>query len=375
MKKAKIKQRRRLALLLIIILIIALVLFFLFRRKDYTVTYSVNDYEITESYHKEEDYYSFIIKKGETERFAIVYNQHFSSKKNIDQITEYQTETESCITISSNKVRIEPLCTKEETQISYHLVSDEMKEKLGVTSETKEDTILTTYNNINVYHYRNHNYYIWNYRGFYHINENTTENIQLFDKDIYNPTLITQVNDTLVIPDYNADYYFDKVILLDMNTGRTTTWTLETSIYFDSAVLGVYQGDLYIIDKHEKTEWQLNIAKQKQERVGTEQKGGKIYDHEWTNVTMNRLLYQENTFKGTTILEYNIKEDGLYAIFDNHQMKIRESAPSKILSNTDNTVYYLVNDNVYSYNKEEGEKLLLNYFEWNFNSENVIFID
>lgn len=375
MKKAKIKQRRRLALLLIIILIIALVLFFLFRRKDYTVTYSVNDYEITESYHKEEDYYSFIIKKGETERFAIVYNQHFSSKKNIDQITEYQTETESCITISSNKVRIEPLCTKEETQISYHLVSDEMKEKLGVTSETKEDTILTTYNNINVYHYRNHNYYIWNYRGFYHINENTTENIQLFDKDIYNPTLITQVNDTLVIPDYNTDYYFDKVILLDMNTGRTTTWTLETSIYFDSAVLGVYQGDLYIIDKHEKTEWQLNIAKQKQERVGTEQKGGKIYDHEWTNVTMNRLLYQENTFKGTTILEYNIKEDGLYAIFDNHQMKIRESAPSKILSNTDNTVYYLVNDNVYSYNKEEGEKLLLNYFEWNFNSENVIFID
>ena len=375
MKKAKIKQRRRLALLLIIILIIALVLFFLFRRKDYTVTYSVNDYEITESYHKEEDYYSFIIKKGETERFAIVYNQHFSSKKNIDQITEYQTETESCITISSNKVRIEPLCTKEETQISYHLVSDEMKEKLGVTSETKEDTILTTYNNINVYHYRNHNYYIWNYRGFYHINENTTEKIQLFDKDIYNPTLITQVNDTLVIPDYNADYYFDKVILLDMNTGRTTTWTLETSIYFDSAVLGVYQGDLYIIDKHEKTEWQLNIAKQKQERVGTEQKGGKIYDHEWTNVTMNRLLYQENTFKGTTILEYNIKEDGLYAIFDNHQMKIRESAPSKILSNTDNTVYYLVNDNVYSYNKEEGEKLLLNYFEWNFNSENVIFID
>ena len=375
MKKAKIKQRRRLALLLIIILIIALVLFFLFRRKDYTVTYSVNDYEITESYHKEEDYYSFIIKKGETERFAIVYNQHFSSKKNIDQITEYQTQTESCITISSNKVRIEPLCTKEETQISYHLVSDEMKEKLGVTSETKEDTILTTYNNINVYHYRNHNYYIWNYRGFYHINENTTENIQLFDKDIYNPTLITQVNDTLVIPDYNADYYFDKVILLDMNTGRTTTWTLETSIYFDSAVLGVYQGDLYIIDKHEKTEWQLNIAKQKQERVGTEQKGGKIYDHEWTNVTMNRLLYQENTFKGTTILEYNIKEDGLYAIFDNHQMKIRESAPSKILSNTDNTVYYLVNDNVYSYNKEEGEKLLLNYFEWNFNSENVIFID
>ena len=375
MKKTTIKQRRRLALLLIIILITAIVAFLLFQKKDYTITYTVNDYEITESYHKENNYYSFIIKKDQTELFALVNNQHFSSKRNIDKITEYQTETETCMKVSSNKVRIEPLCMKNDAQISYYLVSDEMKEKLEVTSESEEDTLKTTYNNINVYHYKNHNYYIWNYQGFYHINENTTEDIQLFDKDIYNPTLITQVNDILVIPDYNADYYFDKIILLDMNTGHITTWSLDTSIYFDSSILGVYQDELYIIDKHEKIEWKLNIEKQNQERIGTEQKGGRIYEYGWTNVTMNRLLYQENTFKGTTILEYIIEEDGLYASYDNHQIKIRESAPSKILSYTNDTVYYLVNDNVYSYNKEEGEKLLLNYFEWNFNSENVIFID
>lgn len=375
MKKTTIKQRRRLALLLIIILITAIVAFLLFRKKDYTITYTVNDYEITESYHKENNYYSFIIKKDQTELFALVNNQHFSSKRNIDKITEYQTETETCMKVSSNKVRIEPLCMKNDAQISYYLVSDEMKEKLEVTSESEEDTLKTTYNNINVYHYKNHNYYIWNYQGFYHINENTTEDIQLFDKDIYNPTLITQVNDILVIPDYNADYYFDKIILLDMNTGHITTWSLHTSIYFDSSILGAYQDELYIIDKHEKIEWKLNIEKQNQERIGTEQKGGRIYEYGWTNVTMNRLLYQENTFKGTTILEYIIEEDGLYASYDNHQIKIRESAPSKILSYTNDTVYYLVNDNVYSYNKEEGEKLLLNYFEWNFNSENVIFID
>ena len=104
----------------------------------------VNDYEITESYDKEKDYYSFIIKKDQTELFAIVHNQHFSSRKNIKEITEYQTETESCIKIGSNKVRIDPLCTKEQTQISYYLVSDEMKEKLGVTRNPEENTILTS---------------------------------------------------------------------------------------------------------------------------------------------------------------------------------------------------------------------------------------
>lgn len=374
MKKIQIKQRRRLILLLIVILIIAIVLFLTFRKKDYTVTYNVGDFEITESYHKDLNYYSFILTKGETNLFSTVNNQHFTAKKIVNQITGYQEEDETCYILSSNKVRFEPLCTKNEEQISYHLTSDNMKEKLERTTEKQENTILTTYNNINIYNYAYYDYYIWNYRGFYHINENIEENITLFDQDIYNPSLIVQVEDILLIPDYNADYYFDKIYLLDMNTGKTSTWNLDTSIYFDSAILGVYQKEVYLVDKHEKIEWKLNIEKNIQERVGTENSGGIIYENGWANVSMNRLIYQNNKFTGLNILDYQITDQGLYAIYENYQKKIKENAPTSIVTQKNNDIFYLINDNLYYFSESNGEMLIMNYFEWNFNSQNVIFI-
>ena len=59
MKKIQIKQRRRLILFLIMILILAIVLFLMFKKRDYTVTYNIDEFEIIESYHKDSNYYSF----------------------------------------------------------------------------------------------------------------------------------------------------------------------------------------------------------------------------------------------------------------------------------------------------------------------------
>ena len=63
MKRIQIKQRRRLILFLIMILILAIVLFLMFKKRDYTVTYNIDEFEIIESYHKDSNYYSFVLKK------------------------------------------------------------------------------------------------------------------------------------------------------------------------------------------------------------------------------------------------------------------------------------------------------------------------
>lgn len=375
MKKIQIKQRRRLILFLIMILILAIVLFLMFKKRDYTVTYNIDEFEIIESYHKDSDYYSFVLKKGENELFSLINNQHFTSKKIIKQITEYQEENETCLVLSSNKVRFDPLCYNEEGQISYHLTSESMKEKLEKTEAESNNEIIKTYNNINIYNDDYFDYYIWNYRGFYRLSQDVEETITLFNEDIYNPTLITQVGGILVIPDYNAEYYFDTVYLLDMNTGKTSTWILDTSIYFDSAILGVYDNELYLVDKHEKVEWKLNVEKNSQERVGTENSGGIIYQNDWTNVSMNRLIYQDNTFTGLNNLEYTLTDHGLYAVYDGYQKKVRETSPTSIVSEKNNVVFYLIDDNLYYFSESTGERLLMNYFEWDFNSQNVIFID
>ena len=89
---------------------------------------------------------------------------------------------------------------------------------------------------------------------------------------------------------------------------------------------------------------------------------------------MNRLIYQNNKFTGLNILDYQITDQGLYAIYENYQKKIKENAPTSIVTQKNNDIFYLINDNLYYFSESNGEMLIMNYFEWNFNSQNVIFI-
>ena len=66
--------------------------------------------------------------------------------------------------------------------ISHHLVSDDMKKNLdeSLFSKTKNET--KTYEKIDIKNIDDNTYYIWNYKGFYRINKNKQENINLFNK-------------------------------------------------------------------------------------------------------------------------------------------------------------------------------------------------
>jgi len=371
-KKSNRKKRRRLIALLSIFVLCIFIFWVMFRKKDYTLEYKLEDYQIKETFNKEKDYYTFEIKQGEQVFYTVVPNSHFISKKLIYKIETLETEEETCIKIHSNKLRFSPLCQQENTQLSYHLVSEEMKNLLKENNKeipvTKE-----TYNQIEINSLLYNDYYIWNYRGFYHIKEGTTETINLFEKDIYEPKLLAKVGDYLFIPDYNANYYFEKVTLLNRKTGRQETWNLKEPIYFESVVLGEKDGFLYIVDKHEKVEWKINPKKKTMEKIGTESKGGTTYQNEFIDISMTKLINQDNTFTGIFPVEYKI-ENGLWAIGNNTKILLRKESPNKIVATLEDGVFYLEKDTLYTYQEEFGEVKIMNYFEWNFNSNNVIFI-
>lgn len=372
MKKSNKKKRRRLVALLIFLSLCILILWLCFRKKDYTIEYKIEDYEIKETFYKEKDYYSFEIKKGEKEYHTILSNSHFLSKKLIYKVETLETKTESCIKIHSNKLRFTPLCKKNETEITYHLVSEEMKKKLN---EPSKDLINTkeSYNQIEINTLLYNDYYIWNYRGFYHLKEGIKETIHLFDKDIYEPKLLAKVGDYLFIPDYNSNYYFEKVTLLNRKNGNQEIWNLEEPIYFDSVLLGEKEDSLYLVDKHEKIEWKLDPKKKKMEKIGTESKGGVTYDQEFSNISMTKLINGEGIFKGVFPIEYKI-ENGLWKVLKENEILVREKSPEKIITTLENGVFYLEKENLYSYQEEYGEVKIMSYFEWNFNNDNVIFI-
>lgn len=372
MKKSNIKKRRRLIAIVCIFLILIFISWLIFRKKDYTIEYEKNDYKIKETYNKEKDYYSFLISKGEKTYYTILPNSHFLSKKLIYEITTLETEEENCIKIFSNKLRFSPLCQKENTQISYHLVSEEMKEKL----QEKEKEIplqKDVYNQIEINTLLYNDYYIWNYRGFYHLKNDTKETISLFEKDIYEPKLLAKVEDYLFIPDYNSEYFFEKVTLLNRKTGKQEIWKLKEPIYFDSIILGELDGFLYLVDKHEKVEWKINPKKKTMEKIGNEKDGGTTYQNKWIDVSMTKLLNNDYTFKGIYPMEYKI-ENGLKAKIENQEILLKEQSPTKIITTLEKGVFYLQDDILYTYQEEYGEVQIMKFFEWNFNSTNVIFI-
>ena len=372
-KIKRIKKRRRFFAFLVLLFLIITIGYFLFRAKDYEITYEENGFSITEKYDKNKKLLSFKITKDNHEYFWLKTDTRFLAKHLIYQIEEFTTENETCLKISSNKLRFVPLCSSNNEQVSIELTSQEMQDKVGYKKAEFGQTEAKKAYNMEINNLLYHDFYIWNYRGFYHINSDTEEEISLFQKDIYTPNLITKVDNYLFIPDYDANYYFTKVFILNMENNKVITWNLDTPIYFDSAILGVYDNKIYLIDKHEKIEWEIDLKKQKMTKVSNNDTG-KIYDNGFKDVSLNSLLYQDMTFKGVQPYTYII-DNGLYYEALNKRIKISQNTPKTIVYYDDEWVYYLVDDILYASSFTYGETKILQYFEWNFNYQNVIFIN
>lgn len=368
MKLSSVKQKRRLIFLLCCFLLIGIFFFFFLRKKDYSLTYKIESYQIKEEYVKEKNYYSLEIFDGKNTFLATVLHPNFFAKKLIYQIDSFTVGDETCLEIYSNKVRFQPLCHNQKEQISVHLTSDEMKEHFSIM---QTDEVKDSYGKIDSYLPIKQDIYIWNYRGFYHWNSNKKEEISLFTKDVYDAKLLAQTNDILFVPDYEQNYYFEKVYLI--RDGKVNEWKLKEPIYFDSVILGVYEDDIYLVDKHQKVEWKLNVAKKSMEVVGSEQKIGITYQNGWKEVSMNKLMYQDYTFSQVHPISYE-NQNGVYQVHPKGNVLIRNESVSSIALTLEDAVYYFVGDTLYRYQDTTGEEKFLTYFEWNFNSEHTFFL-
>ena len=370
MVKMTRKSKRRLVAVLFFFFFLFFLLFLFFHKKNYEIHYQLNDYEIKESFDKEKDYYYFEISKEAFKVNVALKNQSFFSKKLIYHLDTFEEDKETCLKIYSNKLRFYPLCTKDNEQVSYHLVSDAMKKHLEYnTKEERKDT----YENINIINYDYQEYYIWNYEGFYRLRNDYKEKINLFTRDIYEPKLLYQVRDLLFIPNYDNNYYFTSAYILNMNTGKYEEWNFKEKIYFESTILGTYEDEFYLVDKHEKKEWKVNLKKKKLTLIAESNEKGLTYQNGFQKIAVSKLVLQDYYFNGLDVYDYEMN-NGLYRINKLGKEKILTESPKEIITSKDDTVYYLKDNTLYAYNPFYGEYPLMSYFEWNFNYKNVIFI-
>lgn len=365
------KNVKKIIVSLLIVFLLLFIAFQIFAKKEYEISYDVDGYHIVESYHKHFNYYSFVFSKEDKTFYSLIDNQYFFAKKIVSKVEEISDGNETCIMPSSLKVRFDYLCRNEEGQISKYLLSTKIKDKMSITKH--EEKISFQEGKIDIYDSLEDTIFLWNYKGFNVITPSSIEQVSIFSKDVYQPHFLARVQDYLIIPDYDKEYFFERFYLLDMKSKKVHSVLLPEKIYFDSRILGVYNSSLYFVDKHEEKEWMFDVDKKKLQRVDNGSMG-KVYRYGFEDVSMNKLLYQNVIFEGTSIVDYENKEESFYEVWDKYSKKIKNENVKEVVFKKSQRVYYLVGDRLYSFSEEEGERLLLQNFEWNFNSSHVIFV-
>lgn len=353
-----------------LILIFLIFLIFLFTPTNYTKTYEVNKVEIKESYNKENKSYYFTFFYKDITFDYLIEDNYKHQRTFIKDINIIEDEKNFCLIPESKTYTFYPLCYQDNSIIHYSLANNKLKDKLN-TKLFKKDKLLDTYKDIDIYN-KDYTYLIWNYTGFNYINEDTSKELKLFDKEHYNINLIAYTKDYLVIADYNSEYTFDKFYTIDFKKGKLKEHDLKYDIYFDSYFPGYSKNDLYIIDNKNKLMYEFNakngdISKTKSKILNRD---------EWEEVNIKTLINQDKVFTYKTNYEYTFKDNSLYLNYYQKDIKtLISNNITSIVRTLDKDIFYLKEDILYHFNPELGEEKLLAYPEWNFNSNNIIYLN
>jgi len=346
------------------IMVLSLLLFtyIFFKPRDYTLNYEIDGYKITEKYLKKYQTYYFQIADD-------VYSFNFvkKNKYSIDRklITKILTD-DNCITPYFKSKVTNQLCAfNNEDEYYEEIISHEDEIKIA------------TQNNIEVYNYLNNLYAIWNYQGLDILEKDNNRSLAVFPKDVYNNDLMVLLNNYLVFPNYNDNYEYDELIVINLNNLKRSIIKLENSLSNNSYILGTNKRSIFIVDRKNKIEYEVNPYYKKIRVVGSANKAGKIYYlDDFEEISINKLVNNTLSFTYDSLYHYKVVKNNLYLTYADSEMltKVSDFTDGHIVKISNDKIYYLKADTLYFYSPSTGNKILLKNFEWNFNYENKIFI-
>lgn len=353
-------MKKIIKLIIFFVLLFSLFLYFYLRPTSYELNYNIDDFKVIEKYESKDKKY-YVTIKNEDYTFEYVTFDKYSRKRNlINKIEVEKIEDAYCLKPTSN-LSIYPLCYQDKEYISYYALKE------------NEDNInvLENYENINVYNFHNKTYLLWNYHNFIYLNQEKENKYEILDKDLYNLKLVMATSRYLMVPSQENDYTFNSFYVIDAKKNKMKKYNLDREIYFDSYYLGSYKNSIYLVDRKNNQEYELNLKKGKQIKTD-----GKVLNekNKWEKVNISKLVHNEYQFKNNLKMNYELKDNNLYVIIGNTKIKITNENVSTIVKENDYEVYYVVKDSLYYFNLFTGSEKIMAYSEWEFNYNNMIYI-
>ena len=354
-------------LITFILLTFLLFLIIIFKPRNYIIDYQINDLFITEKYQKNEGYYIYIDYKDL--KYPIYINKKYNRKRKlIKSVIVNELDKEACLNIfTQDKDYL--VCSKDNEITTIESLSKDYQEKFNIK---KEEKLLDTYKNIAIYN-KDLTYLIWNYKGFYQINKNYN-NLDIFKNDNYQNNLSYQTENYLIFPNYDNEYYFTKLYVYDIKKNNLKDIYFDFEISYDSYYLGHISNNAYLIDKKNQNEYQIDLKNKSIEKISKDNTAKYYNGSKFEDMSITKLINNEIRFKYNNIYNYSLENNKLYLNIKDFKILITPQNVKQIVHIVNDTVYYLVDDKLYSYKYLENNKLLLKYNEWLFNYNNHIFI-
>ena len=338
--------------------------------KNYKKEYKIDKYKIIEKYIKKDKMYVFQIYDKSNIYETISLDKYTSKRKLISKVKKYNENDTTCIIVNSKKINDNIICKKNKEYIDYHLTSF-LPKKYYKKSESKK----FEYKNIKLSLLDNNTYLIWNYKGFYKIKNKEHELVKIFNDDVYDINLSVIVDKYLIIADYNQKYNYNKLLRLNLENNKIEEIKLKEDISFESRILGSYKNYIYILDEKNKKEYEINIKNKNFSKISNGEYG-KIYkNNKFEKIKINKIITHNISFDNDNKVSYELK-NGLYKKFKNisQPIKISDKNIKKIVYYDDNEIYFIKDEFLYKYDFKNGITKVIDYFELNFNYNNMIFI-
>lgn len=342
-------------IILILIIIIPFAIFIIVSNtpRNYETKYTIDELEITEQYNKDNQTYLFVVKKDKIEIPYLITHEYTKKRK---LITNIKIE-ENCYTINvfENDYK---LC-----------VNDGLIE---IDTTTNDEPPINSEGNIKIYK-NSEEIYIWNYKGYYKVENAKLKNILILKNDNYENKLSASNDKYLITANYDEKYEFTKFYIINKENNKISDLTLEKPIASNSYFLGTHNNKLYLLDPKYKYEYEIDPNKNKITIISKDG-NGIYYDKEEVKISINKLIKEKLTFPENNPYNYNLEEDKLTLKINGQTIALTKDKTDTIIKIINDTIYYLSDGTLYKYTFGRQTEKLISNTEWKFNTSNQIFI-
>lgn len=409
-------MKKMIQLLLIIgIIYFGIQIAFRFIDKGHIETYTVgtedNIFNVKETFTvntSEEDNYYLEITINDVQFDFQIFNNLNMSKRIVTDIYYYNRDYQCMLPVVQGKAVNDVLCKQGDTYYNYQdLKGKSSSLDMFVTSLEQiynsnryenNQQILGKENNILVYNIQSHFLAMENYKGIYTINNKNLSkiyNVPIFNADIYNKKISCYVDKYYLVADYSKQTKFNEFKLVDLTNNKVKTIKYDYDISLDSYILGTDKTKVYLFDNDTKREYEIDVKKETIIEVGNTNVGIKMMVNGNFQIIDAYYVYQNqmiftpyettNEFNGKNyemVLKVGIEKSGYYYIFEKSKNRYRVyrsniqnginktylfETDSKELLYSKDSVFYIDGKYLKCYNNENGNQIILENKELEFN--------